>query len=512
MKPVTRTRIFFAVFDLFLVGICTMVTVFLHDDWSIKHRDGSYLFAFFTFPLLWLLLSLLTRKFRIGERSNQKEVFFSVLFSNFIIIGVVTIVMVFFQLNYFSRFILFGTFTGITFLEIVIGYLYVSVKKSVFIKDWIGLDIPEEQTRVIAPFPVPGILSEPRNLIPIRESIIEESGAMAYAWIGGHVDVTDPKNLIISTDSRFNIINHPSEFYLSVVNLHRINSLRRINKFFETVNEKLPSGGIFIGCGETYSLRKNRILLKFPFGLNYIIYSFDFLLNRVFPKLALTNKLYFLITGGKRRVISRTETLGRLYSCGFEIMEEKTIGNLLYWKVRKISEPFFDTDPTYGLFIRLRRIGKNGNEFNVYKLRTMHAYAEFIQGYVYENHQLAEGGKFKDDFRVTTLGRIMRKFWLDELPMLLNVMKGEMKIVGVRPLSKHYFGLYSEELQQKRIKVKPGLIPPYYAQYPTPLTIEDVQKNEMEYLMNFEKSPFRTDLRYFFKAMNHIFLKRARSK
>ena len=237
-----------------------------------------------------------------------------------------------------------------------------------------------------------------------------------------------------------------------------------------------------------------------------------FFLNRVAPKLSVTNKLYFLITGGKNRVISRTETLGRLYSCGFEVMEEKTIGDLLFWKARKIKAPNYDTDPTYGLFIHLRRIGRNGKEFKVYKLRTMHAYAEYLQGYVFDNHQLDEGGKFKDDFRVTTLGRIMRKLWIDEFPMFLNVFKGEMKIVGVRPLSHHYFSLYSEELQKKRTRVKPGLIPPFYAQFPTPVTIGDIQKNEMEYLEAHEKHPLATDVKYFFKALYNIFWKRSRSK
>ena len=64
------------------------------------------------------------------------------------------------------------------------------------------------------------------------------------------------------------------------------------------------------------------------------------------------------------------------------------------------------------------------------------------------------GGKFKDDFRVTTEGRFFRKFWLDELPMIINIFKGDMKIVGVRPLSSHYFNLYSEELKARML---PGI-------------------------------------------------------
>ena len=57
----------------------------------------------------------------------------------------------------------------------------------------------------------------------------------------------------------------------------------------------------------------------------------------------------------------------------------------------------------------------------------MHAYSEYIQAYVYEKNKLAEGGKLKDDFRVSTLGKMFRKYWIDELPMIWNVFRGDLK-------------------------------------------------------------------------------------
>lgn len=512
MKSINRLRILFAIFDTSLVVMITLLTAYLHLGLSLNQEVKTFFWAFSTFPVLWLVLSVITRKFRIGERSTQREVFLSILFSNFTILSVTTIVMVLFQISYLSRFVLFGAVAGITLIEVLTGFVYVAIQNSIFLKDWIGLEIPEEQSWFITPPPHHEVLAAPRDYEALSLSISEESGTEACNWICGQIDITDTRNLIVSTNSRFNIINHPSNFFTGVVNLERINNIRRINKFFETVNSKLPFQGLFIGCAETYMLRKQRILEKFPPVLNWVVYTFDFLLNRVAPKLVITRKLYFLITRGKKRVISRTETLGRLFSCGFEIIEEKSIGDLLYFKVRKNKAPVISDDTNYGLLIRLPRIGKNGETFKVYKLRTMHVYAEYVQSYVYENNKLDEGGKFKNDFRVTTVGRIFRKLWLDELPMLINVLKGDMKPVGVRPLSLQFYNLYSEELKKKRIVGKPGLIPPYYAQYPTPVTLEDIQRNEMEYLTAYEKHPFRTDLKYFFKAMYYIFLKRARSK
>ena len=61
----------------------------------------------------------------------------------------------------------------------------------------------------------------------------------------------------------------------------------------------------------------------------------------------------------------------------------------------------------------------------------MHAYSEYLQGYVFEKNNLQEVGKFKNDFRVNTVGKIMRRFWLDELPMLFNLLKGDLKLFGV---------------------------------------------------------------------------------
>ncbi|MHA7131858.1 sugar transferase [Algoriphagus namhaensis] len=182
----------------------------------------------------------------------------------------------------------------------------------------------------------------------------------------------------------------------------------------------------------------------------------------------------------------------------------------LYFAAKKISEPAFDTSPTYGPLIKLKRVGKNGKVFKVYKLRTMYPYAEYLQDYVYKNNELDLGGKFKDDFRVSPLGRFLRKFWIDELPMFWNLIIGDMKLIGVRPLSKHYFSLYTPEIQEMRTKVKPGLVPPFYADMPK--TLEEIMLSEKKYLELYAQKPFQTDISYFFKIFKNILFRGARSK
>jgi len=339
--------------------------------------------------------------------------------------------------------------------------------------------------------------------------IDNERGTDIRKYIEKHVDLLSDKTFLSATSTRFNLLKLPFNKYDSIINLKRVNTFRWINKFFETVNEKLPVNGVYIDSVEIYTNRKSRILKKYPFPFNRIHYLVDVIFTRLFPKLPILKKIYFGVTKGQDRVLSKAETFGRLYSCGFEVVDEQIVGDELFFVARKVKKPVYDPNPTYGAIIRLKRYGKDGKIFNVYKLRTMHAYSEYLQEYIYKHNHLQDGGKFKNDFRITTEGRFFRKFWLDELPMIYNVIKGNMKIVGVRPLSSHYFNLYTDELKQKRIKYKPGLVPPFYVDLPK--TLEEIMDSEMRYLEAYEKHPLRTDISYFFRAFYKIVFKKARS-
>ena len=220
-------------------------------------------------------------------------------------------------------------------------------------------------------------------------------------------------------------------------------------------------------------------------------------------------KIYFQITKGKNRLLSKAEALGRLVSCGFDILDYRSIDGIHYFIAKKVKEPAYDMSPSYGPLFKMRRVGKNGKIIGVYKFRTMHPYSEFLQEYVYEKNKLKEGGKLENDFRVTGWGYFMRKKWLDELPMLYNWIKGEVKLFGIRPISSHYFNLYDEELKEMRKRVKPGLIPPFYADLPK--TFSEICDSEGKYLRAYQKNPIRTQWVYFWKVFSNIVIKGARS-
>ena len=98
------------------------------------------------------------------------------------------------------------------------------------------------------------------------------------------------------------------------------------------------------------------------------------------------------------------------------------------------------------VFFMQSRVGKDGKDFKVFKFRTMYTQAEKLG-------LLTVGGK---DNRITAIGYYLRKFKIDELPQLLNVLKGEMSLVGPRPEVRRYVDMYSID-QIKALNVLPGI-------------------------------------------------------
>ena len=291
-----------------------------------------------------------------------------------------------------------------------------------------------------------------------------------------------------------------------------LHQIRHLNTLLNETNEAMADGGYLLCHTRTAVLKRQLIMKRFPWGINYLAFTIHFLWHRVMPKLKMTKGLYFTVTKGEKRTFNRVEVLGRLYRAGFEVVNEEYRLSGLYVLARKIKAPIWDDKPSGGLLIKLQRVGKNGKMLGVYKFRTMYSYSEYLQSYIYEHNHLQQGGKFADDYRVTPWGRWMRKYWIDELPMFINFFKGELKLVGVRPLSRHYFSLYSKEMQELRIKVKPGLLPPFYYDRQTPKTIEEVQASERRYVEASLKHPILTDIRYFFGTIGNIIFRRKTSK
>lgn len=337
--------------------------------------------------------------------------------------------------------------------------------------------------------------------------IYTDSGSLDF--IEQHIDLRSSNTRLFASTTHFNFNTIRQYRYSALVNLAKLNSIRGINIIFNKVNEKLPDGGLWCICYESIDQLRDYINKKYPPIIRNIVQVSAFFTKRILPKIALTSRLYFDITKGKNRYFSHTEILGRLYYCGFEVIAEGKTDTLNWVVARRKSNPKYLVHKRYGVIIKLPRVCKNGEIRPIYKMRTMYPYAEYIQSYMYRKSGTDDIGKIKNDMRITGWGRIFRKFWIDELPMIWNLVKGDLKLVGVRPVSMANFKTYPKYLQDKRIKVKPGLIPPMY--YDMPKSDEDFYRSEERYIDRYLKSPLKTDIQYLFGALYNIFIKRARS-
>jgi lipopolysaccharide/colanic/teichoic acid biosynthesis glycosyltransferase len=501
--------------DIVILTISFLVLIWSKPA-SLTTYLPSHIVFFLGLALMWIVVSLINGKMHRGKIINFTTLFTRVLSSNIIAISITALVMYILRDYDYSRAVVLGTALLATLLELLFGSVYIAYKKAVvqdyeeydkfkiykqpseydLVKEVNGKEIKSDEPVEINPGIVNAI--ERECGIEMANAVIKMTGRQ----------ITDHA-AVLSTTTIFNITSLVHEKYDYIINLHKINDIKNLDYFLDAVNNKLESKGYFFCCVETKDQRKRRLLKKFPPLLNYIYYTFDFLIKRVLPKLKFTRGLYMFLTHGENTVLSRAEALGRLSRAGFKIKQESFIGNKLCIEARKIGDPLPKKETLYGPLIALPRVGKEGKIIKVYKLRTMHPYSEYIQDYVYTLYDLQNGGKFKNDFRITSWGAVCRKIWLDELPMLINFLKGEMKLFGVRPLSNHYFELYRKELQERRILYKPGLVPPFYADMPADL--EAIQASELKYLNSFDKHPILTDFRYFWKSMWNILFKKARS-
>lgn len=289
----------------------------------------------------------------------------------------------------------------------------------------------------------------------------------------------------------------------------RINDFGDINAVFRKCYENLIPGGYLVLC---YHDRNDiKIMLKKRFSLffYYLIFPIHFCLYEIFPKMRILHNAQNWLTKGRNKVMSWIEVHGRLAYCGFDVDFEEHQEGMQYIVAKKTKTPSDNPNPSYYIFIKLDRVSLYGNIIKINKVRTMYPYSEFLQKKIFEQKNIGNAGKFVDDPRITKIGKIFRKYWIDEIPQLIDWLRGEIKLVGIRAMSQHFFSLYPKKYQELYYQVKPGIISPIFDEKTD--GFEQIVKIEQEYLENYLKAPIKTDFRYFFITLKHI-LKGTRSK
>ncbi|MBN1560941.1 sugar transferase, partial [candidate division KSB1 bacterium] len=143
------------------------------------------------------------------------------------------------------------------------------------------------------------------------------------------------------------------------------------------------------------------------------------------------------------------------------------------------------------VFYKQKRVGKNGRNFTVYKFRSMIQDAERYTGPVWAG---------KTDPRITRIGRFIRKVRIDEFPQLINVLNGDMSLVGPRPERPYFVDKLKREypLYTRRLRVKPGVTGWAQVKGKYDTTIEDV-KEKLDYdLYYIDNISLRLDFRIMF--------------
>lgn len=144
------------------------------------------------------------------------------------------------------------------------------------------------------------------------------------------------------------------------------------------------------------------------------------------------------------------------------------------------------TDPGPVLF-RREVIGEGGRLFSYYKFRSMRSgddshHREWLREYVLHDSPYRDGRfKVTDDPRITPVGRILRRTSLDEIPQLLNVLRGEMSIVGPRPPIVYEYSLYDKRAKG-RLRVKPGITGLYQVTARGAAPFSEMLELDLEYI------------------------------
>ncbi|MBP6231579.1 MAG: hypothetical protein KA397_08050, partial [Paludibacteraceae bacterium] len=257
---------------------------------------------YIVFSLLWIASNYFLKRYR--KQRNEKayvSVSFHAIYAT--VIAATLNYGIFFAVGFPVSILNYSIFVlGVLLLQLVhttllFAYLY-------------ALDI--EEVAPIKVRPPANLVKEPyileeETLHTIKQSIVHETNTKVLHFLLQVIDLQSSATKVLSSTSLFNFEKIRNYRYNVLVNLRRLNDIRGINVLFSKINEKLPDNGIYIGCFENSGVKKRDILKKYPKGINWVIYSFYYFVKRVIPKIFITRRLYYDITQGRNRVLTKTE-------------------------------------------------------------------------------------------------------------------------------------------------------------------------------------------------------------
>ena len=280
-----------------LIDIVILTISFLFLIWTKPASLRSYLPShtpfFLALVLMWIVVSLLNGKMDKSRIINYTSLFTRILTSNFIAISILALVMYSIRSYNYSRTIVLGTALIATFLELIIGSVYMAFKKAVLQNE--EFEKKPSELDLVNGLNWNGVRGDEHSAVNprIALAIEKECGSeMALAILKMTCSNFSDRMAVLSTTTAFNISSLIKDKYDYIINLHKLNDIKKLDPFLDAVNAKLEMKGYFFCVVETKDQRKTRLLNKYPPLLNYIYYFFDFIVKRILPKLKFTRGIY----------------------------------------------------------------------------------------------------------------------------------------------------------------------------------------------------------------------------
>lgn len=280
------------------------------------------------------------------------------------------------------------------------------------------------------------------------------NGMLTFAWrtsFGKFIHIRPQRLLFIGNDPIFDDISRViqskySKYYTITRHWHRLShnpTLPNLVRFIEENNIDL----IAYSARSQAAQQCTADLSAVKFRRKNIIDAYYFYqgLTRKFPACFLDE--FWVLANAQREMLfpAAAAKLKRAFDILFVLLFVPTAVPLVLLAALAIK-----VESGGPVFFTQERLGRNEIPFRLYKLRTMIHNAEALTG---------PRWSASDDPRITRVGRILRKLRLDELPQLINVLRGEMSVVGPRPIRRHFADMLSREIPfyRLRFRVKPGL-------------------------------------------------------
>ncbi|MGE4554612.1 MAG: sugar transferase [Candidatus Paceibacterota bacterium] len=249
--------------------------------------------------------------------------------------------------------------------------------------------------------------------------------------------------------------------------------------------EKIPKGSFLI--------INSSITLDESLLLNFQVMELIDFYEMIFQKIPLE-----LLSGGwiAKNILNKSLDLYEVFKRIFDFLVSLII-LLVSFPIWPLIALLIKIDSEGSVFYISKRIGLKGKPFFIYKFRTM----------VKNAHEIGPSWTLEKDSRITKIGRFLRRFHLDEIPQLINVLKGEMSLIGPRPEEENLVDLYKKEIPFYRIRflIKPGILGWAQINYPHTSSVEEAKEKFSYDLFYLKNRSFVLDLLIFFRVFISIF-------